>query len=47
MKLPELRAKGVDIIAVIAYNDPYVMSAWGKTNRVTGDDLVCFLPHIM
>ena len=39
-KLPELRAKGVDAIAVLAYNDAYVMSAWGKANGVTGDDIV-------
>lgn len=45
-KLPELRAKGVDVVAVLAYNDAYVMSAWGKANGVTGDDIVCFtLPH--
>ena len=41
-KLPELRAKGVDVVAVLAYNDAYVMSAWGKANGVTGDDIVRF-----
>ncbi|KAJ5166161.1 Peroxiredoxin Pen c 3 [Penicillium canariense] len=39
-KLPELRAKGVDVVAVLAYNDAYVMSAWGKANGVTGDDIL-------
>ncbi|KAJ5825263.1 hypothetical protein N7474_002401 [Penicillium riverlandense] len=39
-KLPELRAKGVDVVAVLAYNDAYVMSAWGKANKVTGDDIL-------
>lgn len=39
-KLPELRAKGVDVVAVTAFNDPFVMSAWGKANQVTGDDIV-------
>jgi peroxiredoxin len=39
-KLPELRAKGVDQVAVLAYNDAFVMSAWGKANGVTGDDIV-------
>ncbi|KAJ5813583.1 Peroxiredoxin Pen c 3 [Penicillium pulvis] len=39
-KLPELRAKGVDAVAVLAYNDAYVMSAWGKANGVTGDDIL-------
>lgn len=38
--LPNLRAKGIDIVAVIAFNDPWVMSAWGKANRVRGNDLV-------
>ncbi|KAM5460338.1 peroxiredoxin type-2 [Microsporum canis] len=39
-KLSELKAKGVDIVAFIAYNDPFVMSAWGKANNVTGDDIL-------
>ncbi|KAJ5542766.1 hypothetical protein N7535_005190 [Penicillium sp. DV-2018c] len=38
--LPNLRAKGVDIVAVIAFNDPFVMSAWGKANQVRGDDIL-------
>ncbi|PNY25158.1 peroxiredoxin pmp20 [Tolypocladium capitatum] len=36
-----LRAKGVDQVVVIAYNDVFVMSAWGKANGVT-DDFVIF-----
>jgi alkyl hydroperoxide reductase 1 len=43
-KLPQLREKGVDQVAVLAYNDAYVMSAWGKANGVTGDDIVSDLP---
>ncbi|KAJ6008653.1 hypothetical protein N7499_001296 [Penicillium canescens] len=39
-KLPQLREKGVDQVAVLAYNDAYVMSAWGKANGVTGDDIL-------
>ncbi|BDD61571.1 Peroxiredoxin Asp f3 [Monascus purpureus] len=39
-KLPELKAKGVDVVAVLAYNDAYVMSAWGKANGVTGNDFL-------
>jgi alkyl hydroperoxide reductase 1 len=42
--LPNLRQKGVDIVAVVAFNDPFVMSAWGKANRVRGDDIV--RPHL-
>ncbi|KAM4065080.1 redoxin domain-containing protein [Hirsutella rhossiliensis] len=37
----KLKAKGVDHVVVIAYNDAYVMSAWGKANGVT-DDFVIF-----
>ena len=39
-KLPELQSKGVDVVAVIASNDAWVMNAWGKVNRVKGDDLL-------
>jgi alkyl hydroperoxide reductase 1 len=39
-KLDELKAKGVDVVATIAYNDPYVMSAWSKANGVKNDDIL-------
>ncbi|KAJ6095246.1 Allergen [Penicillium sp. IBT 16267x] len=39
--LPKLREKGVDIVAVLAFNDPFVMSAWGKVNGVR--DTILFL----
>ncbi|KAI4134796.1 MAG: hypothetical protein LQ347_001226 [Umbilicaria vellea] len=38
--LSELKAKGVDVVAVIAFNDAWVMSAWGKANNVKGDDIL-------
>ena len=38
--LPQLKEKGVQVVAVIASNDSYVMSAWGKANNVKGDDIV-------
>ncbi|KAF4213262.1 hypothetical protein CNMCM8980_009989 [Aspergillus fumigatiaffinis] len=38
--LPQLKEKGVQIVAVLASNDPFVMSAWGKANQVTGDDIL-------
>lgn len=40
--LPQLKAKGVDIVAVLAFNDPFVMSAWGKANKITDENFVCF-----
>ncbi|KAI8262975.1 hypothetical protein K4K58_013252 [Colletotrichum sp. SAR11_239] len=33
-KRKDLIAKGVDIVACIAYNDAFVMSAWSKANNV-------------
>jgi peroxiredoxin len=38
--LSKLKSKGVDIVAVIAFNDAWVMSAWGKANNIKGDDIV-------
>ncbi|KAG6021139.1 hypothetical protein E4U19_005953 [Claviceps sp. Clav32 group G5] len=32
-----LKAKGVDKVIVIAYNDAFVMSAWGKANGIKDD----------
>ncbi|KAK7193900.1 AhpC/TSA family protein-like protein [Paraphaeosphaeria sporulosa] len=39
-QLDKLKAKGVDQVAVIASNDGWVMSAWGKVNRVEGTDIL-------
>lgn len=39
-KLGELKGKGVDVVAVIASNDSWVMNAWGKVNGVKGDDIL-------
>ncbi len=38
--LSALKAKGVDVIAAIAYNDAWVMSAWGKANGIKDDSIV-------
>jgi alkyl hydroperoxide reductase 1 len=38
--LKTIKDKGVDVVAVIAFNDAWVMSAWGKANGVKGDDIV-------
>lgn len=35
-KSKELRAAGVDAIACVAVNDPYVMAAWGDAAGATG-----------
>lgn len=37
----ELKAKGVDTVACISVNDPFVMDAWGKAQHV--GDLVVLL----
>jgi peroxiredoxin len=37
----ELRAKGVDTIACLAVNDPFVMKAWGKSQN--SDDKVVMI----
>lgn len=33
-KYDEFKAKGVDVIAVVAANDPFVMSGWGRVEGV-------------
>ena len=38
-KKSELKDKGVDIVACISVNDPFVMQAWGEDRKV-GDDLL-------
>ncbi|CAE6464099.1 unnamed protein product [Rhizoctonia solani] len=35
----EFTKKGVDVVAVIAANDPFVMSGWGRVNHAKGDVL--------
>lgn len=43
-KYEEFKAKGVDIIAVLAANDPFVMSAWARA--VGAKDQACFFSKI-
>lgn len=42
-RLSDLKAKGVDIVAVVASNDPFVMSAWGKANGIKDEIVRPFL----
>ncbi|KIW70719.1 hypothetical protein, variant [Phialophora macrospora] len=37
--LQDLKGKSVDIVAVLAYNDAFVMSAWGKANGIKDEIL--------
>ncbi|TDZ20756.1 putative peroxiredoxin prxA [Colletotrichum orbiculare MAFF 240422] len=39
-KREELLARGVDVVACVAYNDAFVMSAWSKANGVKNDDIL-------
>ena len=38
--IDQLKAKGIDQVVVIAMNDPFVMSAWGKANYSKDDFIV-------
>ena len=42
--LSEIKSKGVDVVIVLAFNDAWVMSAWGKANGIKGDDIVSCPP---
>ncbi|EMF17339.1 peroxiredoxin-2D [Sphaerulina musiva SO2202] len=42
-KIKELESKGVDLVVVIASNDAWVMSAWGKVNGAKEDTKVLFM----
>lgn len=39
----KLKAQGVDQVIVIAFNDAWVQSAWGKANGVKDDYFVSFI----
>jgi peroxiredoxin len=39
LRADDLRAKGVDTVACVAVNDPFVMGAWGQSQN-TGDSVL-------
>jgi alkyl hydroperoxide reductase 1 len=41
----KLKAQGVDQVVVIAFNDAWVMSAWGKANGISDDFFVSLTPR--
>lgn len=45
-KLDEIKGKKVDLVAVLAFNDAFVMSAWSKANGVKNDDIVSTYPWV-
>ena len=52
LNLNKFKSKGVDLLACIAVNDPFVMNAWGKENKVgneilmLGDPFLAFTKNI-
>lgn len=42
-QIEKLASKGVDQVVVIAFNDAFVMNAWGKVNGLKGDSKVLFM----
>lgn len=40
--IDEISAK-VDLVVVIASNDPFVMAAWGKVNGIANGDKIVFM----
>ena len=45
--LDKIKGKSVDVVAVLASNDAWVMSAWGKANGIHKDDIVSPWTHFL
>jgi glutaredoxin/glutathione-dependent peroxiredoxin len=45
LRADDLKAKGVDTIACVSVNDPFVMGAWGKAEGTNGDIIMLADPH--
>lgn len=43
--IDKIKAKGVDQVIVVAFNDAFVMNGWAKANGVTDDSIVCSIPQ--
>jgi len=41
--MEKIKNKSVDVVAVLAFNDAWVMSAWAKANGIK-DEIVCLSP---
>ncbi|EXJ66098.1 oxidoreductase [Cladophialophora psammophila CBS 110553] len=44
--LQAIKGKQVDVVAVLAYNDAFVMSAWSKANGIKDEIVSCVTPSL-
>lgn len=45
-KASDIKSKGVDVIAIMASNDPFVMSAWARVSGFKDNVRFLFTPHL-